>query len=72
MLDYRNLFSSNEYDKNDKKIYCIICGNNREFEKPKISYNFWKTLFLSIVCSKCEIIIRIIIIRIKNKNQLRY
>ena len=35
-----------------KKIYCIICGKYRKFEKPKISYLLEKTLVLSIICSK--------------------
>ena len=50
----KNLFSSNEYEKNDKKVYCLICGKDRKFEKPKISYNFGKTLVFSIICSKCD------------------
>ena len=37
-----------------KKLYCIICGKYRKFEKPKISYLFEKTLALSIICSKCK------------------
>ena len=37
-----------------KKIYCIICGKYRKFEKPKISYLLEKTLALSIICSKCK------------------
>ena len=37
-----------------KKIYCIICGNYRKFENPKISYIFETTCALSIICSKCE------------------
>ena len=35
-----------------KKLYCIICGKYRNFEKPKISYLVEKILVLSIVCSK--------------------
>ena len=35
-----------------KKIYCIICGKYRKFEKPKISYLLEKILVLSIICSK--------------------
>ena len=35
-----------------KKLYCIICGKYRIFEKPKISYLLEKTLVLSIICSK--------------------
>ena len=37
-----------------KKIYCVICGKYRKFEKPKISYIFKKTLVLSIICSRCK------------------
>ena len=57
LLNYRNLFSPNGYEKNDKiilavrkmkKLYCVICGKYRKFEKPKISY------LLSITCSNCK------------------
>ena len=27
-----------------KKLYCVICGNYRKFEKPKISHLLEKTL----------------------------
>ena len=37
-----------------KKLYCVICGKHRKFEKPKISYIFEKTLVLSVICSECE------------------
>ena len=37
-----------------KKLYCIICGKYKKFEKPKISYLLEKTLVLSIICSKCK------------------
>ena len=37
-----------------KKLYCVICGNYRKFEKPKISYLLEKTLVLSVICSKCK------------------
>ena len=64
LLDYTNLFSPNNYEKNDntkifsitkkmKKKYCIICSKYRKFEKPKISHLLEKTLALSIICSKC-------------------
>ena len=33
-----------------EKLYCVVCGKYRKFEKPKISY----LLVLSIICSKCE------------------
>ena len=37
-----------------KKLYCVICGKYRKFEKPKISYLLEKTLVLSIICNKCK------------------
>ena len=37
-----------------EKLYCVICGKYRKFERPKISYIFEKTLILSIICSKCK------------------
>ena len=37
-----------------KKLYCVICGKCRKFEKPKISYLLEKALFFSIICSKCK------------------
>ena len=37
-----------------KKIYCVICGKYRKFEKPKISYLLEKTLVLCIISSKCK------------------
>ena len=37
-----------------KKLYCIICGKYRKFEKPKIPYLLEKTLILSVICSKCK------------------
>ena len=37
-----------------KKLYCVICGKNRKFEKAKISYLLEKTLVLSIICSKSK------------------
>ena len=40
--------------KKMKKLYCVIAGKYRKFEKPKISYLLEKTLVLSIICSKCE------------------
>ena len=36
------------------KIYGVICGKYRKFEKHKISYLLEKTLILSIICSKCK------------------
>ena len=37
-----------------KKLYCIICGKYRKFEKPKISYLLEKALVLYIILSKCK------------------
>ena len=33
-----------------EKLYCVVCGKYRKFEKPKISY----LLVLSIICCKCK------------------
>ena len=35
-----------------KRLYCIICGKYRTFQKPKRSHLFEKTLVLSIISSK--------------------
>ena len=51
------------------KLYCVICGNHRKFEKPKISYVLEETLVLSIICSKYKMKIKKYLNR---KNQLRY
>ena len=32
-----------------EKLYRVICGKYRKFEKPKISYLLEKTLVLSII-----------------------
>ena len=37
-----------------KKLYCVICGKYRKFEKPKVLYILEKTLVLSIIRSKCK------------------
>ena len=37
-----------------KKLYCVICGKYRKFEKPKTSYLLVKAFGLSIICSECE------------------
>ena len=37
-----------------KKLYCVICGKYRKFEKPKISHPLQKTLAFSIIFSKCK------------------
>ena len=40
--------------KKMKKLYCIICGQYRIFEKPKISNLLEKILVLSIIRNKCQ------------------
>ena len=52
-----------------KKLYCIICGKYRKFEKPKISYLLEKILVLSIISSKCKNKMKSYL---KKKNQLKY
>ena len=37
-----------------KKLYWVICGKYRKFEKPQIPYLLEKTLVFSIICSKCK------------------
>ena len=37
-----------------RKIYCTKCKKYKEFKKPKISYFFDKTFFLSSICNKCR------------------
>ena len=66
-VDYTNLFSPNDYEKNYeiilkyfqllrrwKKLDCVICGKYRKSEKFKISYLLEKTLAFYIICSKCK------------------
>ena len=36
-----------------KKLYCVICGKYRKFEKPKISYICYKALLFISICNKC-------------------
>ena len=52
-----------------KKLYCVIGGNYRKFEKPKISYLLEKTLVLSTICNNCKNELKIYL---KKKNQLKY
>ena len=35
-----------------KKLYCVISGKYRKFEKSQISYLLETTLVLSIICNK--------------------
>ena len=37
-----------------KKLYCVVFGKYRKFEKSRISYVLEKTLVYSIMCSKCK------------------
>ena len=37
-----------------KRLYSIVCGRYKKFEKPKISYLLENTLVLSIIFSKCK------------------
>ena len=37
-----------------EKLYCIISGKYRKFERPEISCIFGKTLVFSIICSKSK------------------
>ena len=37
-----------------KKLYCLICGTYRKFEKSKLSYLLKKILVLSIFFSKSK------------------
>ena len=37
-----------------KKIYCLICGQYKKIDKPKLSYLLEKKLILSISCSQCK------------------
>ena len=37
-----------------KKLYCVICGKYKEFEKHKTSYLLQWTLVLSIIRCKCK------------------
>ena len=50
-------------------LYCVICGENRKFEKSKISCILEKTLILIIICNKCKNEDQE---SIEKKNQLRY
>ena len=55
LLDYTNLFPSNDYKKNNDYRNDYRNPNDcRKFEKPKTSYLFEKTLVFSIRLSKCK------------------
>ena len=65
--EYRNSFSLNKYKKNDKIILkyfqqlkkvkmkksIALSILHRKFKNLEISYLFYKTLVISIICSKC-------------------
>ena len=36
-----------------KKICCVKCRKCKIFKNPEISYLFYKTLVVSIICGKC-------------------
>ena len=52
-----------------KKLYYVICGKNKKFEKPKKSYLLEETLVLSVICKSVRMKMKIYL---KKKNQLRY
>ena len=54
-----------------EKLFCVICGKYRKFEKTKTSYLLEKTLILSIICSKCKNEDEKLN-HLKKKNQLKY
>ena len=37
-----------------KKMYCMKCKKYKNIKNPKISYLFYKTLFIFIICGKCS------------------
>ena len=65
-LDYTNLFSPNDYEKDDKiilkyfwqlkrwKIYIVLFVASIENLKNLKYTSYKKTLVLSIICSKCR------------------
>ena len=74
-----NLFCANYYEENDKiisetflltkktkKLYCVICGKYRKFEKFELSHLLEKTLKnFSVICSNNKKYLN-------QKNRLRY
>ena len=52
-----------------KKLYSVICGKCRKFEKPKISNILEKTLVLFVICSSAKMMMKKCL---KKNNQLRY
>ena len=52
-----------------KKLYCVICGKYRKFEKPKISYVFEKHEFFLLLAVSARMKMKKYL---KKKNQLRY
>ena len=65
MIKYTKIFSVTE---KIKKVYCVICGKYRKFEKCRISYLLEKTPVLSIIYSAKMKMKNYL----KKKNQLRY
>ena len=37
-----------------EKLYCVICGKYKKFEKPKVLYHLENTLVICVICSKCK------------------
>ena len=82
LLDYTNLFSSNEYEKNDKLIqifsitkkvkmkimYCVTCGKYKKFKNSKISYIFFIYHFFLLF----SVNMRMNMKKDLEKNQLRH
>ena len=81
LLDCINLFPPNDYANIDKiilkyfsmikkmkKLYCVICGKYRKFEKPKISYLLEKYQFFQLFAVSARMKM---IKYLKKKNQLK-
>ena len=62
LLDYTNLFCSNDYEKNDNtkifsitkkiKLNCVTCSKYRKSENLKFHNSQKKALVLLIICNK--------------------
>ena len=53
-----------------EKIDCIKCNKYKKFKNPKI-YIFHKTLVVSLICNKCDVMV-MMKKHSKKKNQWRY
>ena len=72
LLEYTNLFSANNYEKNDE--YFVNCIKYRKCKKPKISYLLEKALFfllfaVSVKMKMKKSIRKYIIMSEENMNQ---